>query len=246
MPSMPSRQHWLSGTALGAALFVGLGGLTLGPRLIGQTASVSGEVLLMRKGALAPDHSGAVVWLEALDAKVHAKPGSFQMNQKDKRFDPHVLAVPLGSTVAFPNLDPFFHNVFSLFDGRRFDLGLYEAGASRSVTFPREGVCYIFCNIHPEMSAVIVVVDTPYYAVTGPKGVFSIDGVPAGRYRLTVWHQRGKPVNAGEIPVEVQVPAGGLRLGTVHLAESGPLIPPHKNKYGKDYDTTPAPKPLYQ
>jgi plastocyanin len=210
-----------------------------------QSSSVTGEVLLVRNGVNVPDHSGAVVWLEPLDSKAVVKPGNFKMVQKDKRFDPHVLVVPLGSTVAFPNLDPFFHNVFSLFDGRRFDLGLYEAGSSRSVNFPRAGVCFIFCNIHPEMSAVVVVVDSPYYAVTGPKGTFSIDGVPAGRYRLTVWHQRGKPANAAEIPPEIQIGGTGLRLPTIHLAESGPLLAPHKNKYGKDYDTSGSASPLY-
>ena len=213
--------------------------------LTAQSATVSGEVLLVRKDGKTPDHSGAVVWLESLDGKARAKPGNFTMTQKDKRFDPHVLVVPLGSTVAFPNLDPFFHNVFSLFDGRRFDLGLYEAGASRTVTFPRPGTCYIFCNIHPEMSAVVLVVDSPYYAVTGPKGTFSIDGVPAGRYRPTVWHQRGKPASVTEIPLEIQVPATGLKLNSIRLAESGPLIIPHKNKYGKDYDPSTSASPLY-
>ena len=88
------------------------------------------------------------------------------ISQKDEQFVPHVVAVTTGSSVAFPNNDPFFHNVFSLFDGRRFDLGLYEAGSSRNVVFPKAGVSYVFCNIHPDMSAVVVVVDTPYWAVT--------------------------------------------------------------------------------
>ena len=156
--------------------------LLTGAGLVGllraQSSTVSGEILLVRKDGKPPDNSGAVIWLEPVEGKAPTKPANFKMVQKDKRFDPHVLAVPLGSTVAFPNLDPFFHNVFSLFDGRRFDLGLYEAGASRTVTFPRPGVCFIFCNIHPEMSAVVVVVDSPYYAVTGPKGTFSIDVPP--------------------------------------------------------------------
>jgi plastocyanin len=228
-----------------ASLIAVLAAAGLAGLLTAQSATVSGEVVLVRKDGKTADPVGAVVWLESLDGKPRLKPGNFTMTQKDKRFDPHVLVVPLGSTVAFPNLDPFFHNVFSLFDGRRFDLGLYEAGASRTVTFPRPGVCYIFCNIHPEMSAVVVAVDTPYFAVAGPKGNFSIDAVPAGRYRLTVWHQRGKASNPSEIPVEIQVPATGLRLNTIHLAESGSLLMPHKNKYGKDYDVSTSASPIY-
>ena len=76
-------------------------------------------------------------------------------------FTPHILVVPVGSVVRFPNADPFFHNVFSLFDGKRFDLGLYEAGSTKEVTFSREGLSYIFCNIHPEMSAVVISLSTP-------------------------------------------------------------------------------------
>src|SRR6202020_1035153 len=72
--------------------------------------------------------------------------------QKNKKFEPHILVAPAGSMVDFPNRDPFFHNVFSLFEGKRFDLGLYEAGTSRAVRFDRPGISYIFCNIHPEMS----------------------------------------------------------------------------------------------
>ena len=79
------------------------------------------------------------------------------LRQKNKAFEPHLLVVTIGSNVEFPNDDPWFHNVFSLFNGKRFDLGLYEAGTTRTVHFEREGVSYIFCNIHPEMSAVVVV-----------------------------------------------------------------------------------------
>ena len=86
--------------------------------------------------------------------------------QKDKTFTPHLLVIPTGSTVDFPNLDPFFHNVFSEFNGKRFDLGLYESGSSRTVHFDHDGVSYIFCNIHPEMSAVIVTLSTPYFGVS--------------------------------------------------------------------------------
>jgi plastocyanin len=216
-----------------------------------QTAEpvhVSGTVVLDREGKAAaetPDFSNAVVWLKP--AKSGPQPSApehrkFEMRQQNKRFDPHVLAVPAGSIVSFPNLDPFFHNVFSMFDGKRFDLGLYEAGASHSVTFDRAGVCYIFCNVHPEMSGVVVVMDTPYYTVTGKKGNFTIENLPAGLYFLSVWHERGKPEAPAAFPRTVSI-SGDTVLPPIHLRDTGSFLMSHKNKYGQDYDT-PAPKVL--
>ena len=170
----------------------------------------------------------------------------FKIVQQHKRFDPHVLAVPAGSVVDFPNLDPFFHNVFSMFDGKRFDLGLYEAGASHSVTFDRPGVVYIFCNIHPEMSAVVVVTDTPYYAISDKAGKFSIANVPPGRYLLTVWHERGKPEVASDFPRQVTITQENASLPPIRLIDSGQLVAPHKNKYGHDYDTPKSTSPTYK
>src|SRR6202034_2229968 len=110
----------------------------------------------------------------------------------------HLLVVPVGSSVAFPNADPFFHNVFSLFDGKRFDLGLYEAGSTRSVIFSREGVSYIFCNIHSEMSAVVIALGTPFYSIADPQGGFKLEGVPSGDYDLHVWIE-GQAQNSLEL-----------------------------------------------
>ena len=105
--------------------------------------------------------------------------------QRNKSFDPHLLVVPVGSVVAFPNRDPFFHNVFSLFEGKRFDLGLYEAGSTRDVHFDKPGISYIFCNIHPEMSAVVVALDTPYYGISDQHGQVVITRMcPAGSMRF--------------------------------------------------------------
>src|SRR6185295_5385878 len=95
-----------------------------------------------------------------------AEPLHVRMVQKNKKFEPRLLAIPIGSSVDFPNQDPFFHNVFSLYNGKRFDLGLYEAGGSKTVRFDKAGVSFIFCNIHPEMTATVFVVSTPYYAVS--------------------------------------------------------------------------------
>src|SRR5579875_3914932 len=116
-----------------------------------------------------------------------------QMLQKDKRFIPHVLAISTGTTVDFPNLDPIFHNAFSNFDGQLFDVALYPPGSSRTVVFDRAGIVRVFCNIHPSMSAIIVVVNTPYYATTEKDGSFAIAGVPPGAYELHFFHERATP-----------------------------------------------------
>src|SRR6202035_4722333 len=134
---------------------------------------VTAQVEISKRGSAqtvagnAGDGSDAVVWLSALGAPAglaSAASGHLpQLVQRNKAFEPHVLVVQAGTLVQFPNKDPFFHNVFSLFNGKRFDLGFYEAGSSKSVRFDRPGVSFLFCNIHEEMSAAIVAVDTPYF-----------------------------------------------------------------------------------
>lgn len=163
-------------------------------------------------------------------------PHYFQIVQSNKRFDPHLLVVPIGSAVDFPNRDPFFHNVFSLFDGKRFDLGLYEAGATRAVKFDRVGVSYIFCNIHPQMSAVIITAETPYYAITNKLGVAVLRNVPDGRYRLQVWSEQALPRTLIELTREVTVRDDVSDLGVVSIRATGDLLANHKNMYGRDYD----------
>jgi hypothetical protein len=140
-----------------------------------------------------------------------------------------------GSTVEFPNHDPFFHNVFSLYKGKRFDLGFYEAGSSRSVRFDRPGVSFIFCNIHPEMSAVVLVLDTPYYAVSNQAGEIQIPQVPPGRYRVEYWFERSSPELLGALSREVEI-SGDAQLGKAVIPEVTVNVT-HKNKYGKDYET---------
>ena len=162
-------------------------------QLLGQGVEVSGKIVMRapiqpvgKKPKDAPSTANVVVWLSPV------KPGGatpvipvrqpvYRLVQKDKMFTPHMLVVPTGSQVEFPNQDPFFHNVFSLFNGKRFDLGLYESGTSRSVRFDREGVSYIFCNIHPEMGAIVLSLNTPYFGVSGENGVVAIHNVPAGK-----------------------------------------------------------------
>ena len=126
------------------------------------------------------DYSGVVVSLKsAPGSPATAVQGTrATILQKDKTFSPHVLAIPVGSLVDFPNADPIFHNAFSSYSGQVFDVGLYPPGTSRSVRFTREGVVRVFCNIHSSMSAMIVVLATPYYATTRKDGSFEIAGVP--------------------------------------------------------------------
>ncbi|SDF37652.1 hypothetical protein [Terriglobus roseus] len=177
----------------------------------------------------------AAIWLKPLQGKVDFPPSSnFTLLQKNKMFHPHLLVVPVGSTVSFPNADPFFHNVFSMFDGRRFDLGLYEAGSTRTVAFTREGISYIFCNIHPDMSAVVLSLVTPYYAVADASNNFHIADVPEGDYELHAWVEgrRGeKP------PRRIHVSQGSTNLGDI---ETGQREEPqnHLNKFGKPYDAS--------
>ncbi len=116
-------------------------------------------------------------------------PMSVVLNQQGARFDPEMVVVPTGSTVQFPNLDPIFHNVFSLSKARKFDLGYYPEGQSRSVKFNDAGVVQVYCHIHANMYAAIVVTDSPWYTKPGADGSFSFSNVPSGRYRLTIWHK---------------------------------------------------------
>jgi len=167
----------------------------------------------------------------------------FTLVQKDKMFHPHLLVVPVGSSVDFPNLDPFFHNVFSLFNGKRFDLGLYEGHSHRAVRFDREGVSYIFCNIHPDMGAVIVSLNTPYYAVSTADGVIRLKDVPQGRYRVHLWAENVGLQSLSAMSREVQIDAQANQLGTFNLQGSAEITAHHKNKFGEDY--APVPKDPY-
>jgi len=210
-----------------------------------QEVAVTGHVLLLDPAARGKriDQSNTVVWLtplgvsDALPARVPAASlRHFRLVQKNKRFTPHLLVVPVGSLVEFPNLDPLLHNVFSLFDGKRFDLGLYEAGTTRTVSFNTAGISYIFCNIHPEMSAVVVVLKTPFYGISNTLGEVSIGSVPPGRYELNVWQERCLPDSLKSATREVAISGRSPSLGEIRLDESGNLLKDHKNLYGRDYE----------
>ena len=219
--------------------------LGAGIRSSAQSTNVTGQVQLVgdHQGPVRKNKSNIVVWLDLEEGVSPVRPVAQsdsarapRLVQKDKRFDPHILVVPVGSAVEFPNHDPFFHNVFSLFEGKRFDLGLYEAGTTRLVHFDRAGVSYIFCNIHPEMSAVVIALKTPYYAISDAPGRVTIPNVPNGRYQVQVWAEGASPENLKSLTREVNVSDGEHSLGTIRVLEDTPPAP-HKNKYGRDYDT---------
>src|SRR6202049_3559614 len=159
----------------------------------GQNVELKGKVQLTRGGRSVHDASKVVVWLTPIGTtpapqSVRQKASEIpQLVQKDKSFQPSLLVIPAGGKVEFPNRDPFFHNVFSLFDGKRFDLGLYESGTTRFVQFDKPGISFIFCNIHPQMSAVVISLDTPYYAISDGNGDISIKDVAPGRYQMHVF-----------------------------------------------------------
>jgi plastocyanin len=182
----------------------------------------------------------AVIWLEPVAgaARHPVAPGHYTLEQKNKTFIPHLLVVPVGSSVSFPNKDPFFHNVFSLFDGRRFDLGLYEAGSTRSVQFSRVGVSYIFCNIHSQMSAVVIALDTPFYSIVDGSGAFHMRSVPEGDYDLHVWVE-GPPQNSLEqLTRRVHISGPETDLGEIRAAIKKDE---HQNKFGRPYEPDSVP-----
>jgi plastocyanin len=138
----------------------------------------------------APDRRRSVVYLETAPqpALESPAPGRAVLDQRNEAFVPYVVAVTVGSTVEFPNSDRIYHNVFSLSKPKRFDLGRYPRGQSRSVRFDQPGVVRVFCEIHSHMSAFVLVFAHRYFATTDAEGRYRIDGVPPGSYTLAVWN----------------------------------------------------------
>lgn len=196
-------------------------------------ATITGKIELAdaRKGASA---AGVVVWLEPLNPRGPVRTGKYILDQKNKRFLPHVMAIPVGSQVDFPNHDPIFHNAFSNFAGQPFDTGLYAPGTSQKITFRRPGVVRVFCNIHAQMSAVIVVVPTQFYNISSATGAYRIDNVPPGDYTLRVFHERATEQTLERLERRVNI-TGDADLAAIRISESGYLEVGHKNKLGRDY-----------
>jgi plastocyanin len=196
--------------------------------------TVGGRVTVLERGnGRTADLANAVVWLEpaGADARRGLPPAATTEIVMDSRdFRPAVRVVPAGSTVRFPNADPFRHNVFSDTGPARFDLGLYGRGESRDATVSAPGVYPVFCNIHARMVAYVLAVPTPWFVQAGADGSWQIAGVPPGRYRLHAWHQRG-----GEQVRELDVDAALHTQADVQLDARGWRQVAHKNKYGRDY-----------
>jgi plastocyanin len=214
----------------------------INPKADKKSASANGGV----------DASNVVVWLNPVDASagpVSGMPSAHpmpQIAQTNKSFDPHVLVIQVGTAVKFPNKDPFLHNVFSLFDGKRFDLGFYEAGSSKTVHFDRVGVSFLFCNIHPEMSAAVVAVDTPYFGRSDRAGHVIIPNVPDGRYQLNAWYERSLPEDLKSVSRVVMISDSTRSLETVRVIENPNFSLEHKNKYGQDYVPPANTGPIYK
>ena len=204
---------------------------------------VTGEVKLVEGNSksTARDASQVVLWLVPVQGPAENSAGAvpakrhYRMLQQNKTFGPKLLVVPLGSIVDFPNLDPWFHNVFSLYQGKRFDLGLYQAHAEREVVFDRPGPSFLFCNIHPQMTAVILTVNSDFFGISDKAGHILIRQVPAGRYAMHVWYENAasnftdvsqRTIDIG--PGENVLPALSIPVARHDWS--------HKNKYGYDYD----------
>ncbi|WP_109486321.1 hypothetical protein [Occallatibacter savannae] len=209
--------------------------------------STSSEVRAKLAYPKPPQHNrtpAAVLWLKPIlqtPSTPFVSSKAYTLLQKNRTFKPHVLIVPVGAVVQFPNADPFFHNVFSLFDGKRFDLGLYEAGSTKSVTFSREGVSYIFCNIHPEMSAAILALSTRLYAAADAKGNFQITDVATGDYEMHLWVEGVQQSTLNGLTRRVHLNTGGLNLGKLEVPGVVSTTPSHTNMYGKPYDRQATP-----
>lgn len=188
---------------------------------------VSGKIqTTLRRGATA---AVAVVYAEPLDGSAPAQPAAFAITQKNKSFLPRVLGVPLGSTIAFPNDDAIFHNVFSLSSPQPFDLGLYRAGATKERMFAKPAVYRVFCNIHPQMASFIVVAPSPWVTTAEADGTWRLD-VPPGRYRMTAVSER-----AAAVSIELRVAGGATASPALVLDESTFSQTQHLNKFGKAY-----------
>jgi plastocyanin len=239
-----SRSVWSSETRATRTLMLGvLVGVLVGVLLAARDAAAQGSVrgtlsLVERPGASPGDLRAAVVWLVDRDApNAPAREASTAtIAMRDREFLPHVLRVPVGGSVAFPNEDPFSHNVFSNVEPAPFDLGLYRRGVTRAASFRRPGVYPIYCNIHSKMVSFVVAVPTRWAAQPAADGGFVIDGVPAGRYVVHAWHERG----ASELVQELTVPASGVAGVRLAIDARAYVSGPHLNKFGRPYALTRA------
>jgi plastocyanin len=202
-----------------------------------QTGTVlHGHVRILMPGGTAQNAQDAVIWLSGAAPPPGAQASPLhtsvrpKMASEGKRFLPHVVAIQTGETVDFPNVDRIFHNAFSVSPGNQFDLGLYRKGASKSRTFTTPGVVRVYCNIHQDMAAYVLVLPSARAVVTGADGGFRFTDVRPGRQNMKVWHPM-----TGEIEVAVDLQPGVSRQWDVELDATRFQPAPHKNKHGKEY-----------
>jgi len=180
---------------------------------ISSNAFCGGTVTGSVDASVAKYKKDAVVYLKGV--KGPAPPQKGEVDQKSLVFIPHVLAVPVGSTVEFKNSDKVNHNIFSADACKKFNLGTYNPGMTKSVVFDKACVVNLLCNVHSEMSGYVVVTENPYFSVTGADGKFTIKNVPAGTYEITAWSEKLKPQGK----TMVTVAEGGTATATVKLAK---------------------------
>jgi plastocyanin len=196
-----------------------------------DAAVVNGKVMFLTKRGQKPLANETLVWLDSTGKAPKKPAATFTMTTRSKTLLPHVLAVPAGSTVTFPNEDPITHNLFSLTPGNTFDLGLYRKGSGKTHKFEAPGLVNVYCNIHPNMSALVHVMATPYYGFADANGNYSFD-VPAGKYRVTAWNEQG-----GTATTDIDVQADGKVAGATLLTIDGRNFRAvqHTNKTGQAY-----------
>jgi plastocyanin len=193
------------------------------------TAVLAGRITLLLPPKVEIDPGGSVIWIPGLT--LAAPPSrSPEVTSKDKRFDPRILAVPSGTTVRFPNVDSIYHNAFSLSPGNAFDLGLYRKGASREVVLRHPGIVRVYCNIHPDMAASVVVVDGSAFSIVRTDGAYRIDGIPPGKYDVHIWSDV-----AGEQVAPLTLEAGRTTDWSPVLDATRYQRVAHTNKFGKKY-----------
>ena len=149
------------------------------------------------------EYSRTVIYIDG-GSPAAGKTATKTLDQKDIHFSPPILVIPVGSTVSFPNSDPIFHNVFSFSKAKQFDLGYYPAGETRTVKFDKVGIVQVYCHIHRDMNAAILVVPSDHYVQPDPDGMFTLADVTAGTHNVVVWHK-----SAGFFNKRVQVSAAG-------------------------------------
>jgi plastocyanin len=206
------------------------------PTATAAPGTVAGRVSLVKNGTPVADASNCVVWIEGLRLvggpvpAASGRPGRVEMKSQGKKFVPRVVAVAKNADVEFPNVDPIYHNVFSVSPANRFDLGLYRSGGSKGKKFEEPGIVRVYCNIHPQMVGFVMVVDSDFAAVTGADGAFRFENVPAGNWQIRVWNEE-----AGETRIPASVRGRTETPVAIRLDATEFRLQAHKNKYGKDY-----------